>query len=250
MNRARALLWPAVFAGLTVALLVGLGFWQLRRLGEKEALIARIETRATAAPAEAPPRAEWRSLAPNDYDFRHVQVSGRYLPARDALIYAPPPEGFGPEPGYLVLTPFELTRGGVVLVDRGFLAGSRATAAARQKAPDAETTITGLMRAPQTRNLFTPADEPSRSVWYTRDPAAIASTLGLADAAPFSVSLDAPPLGAPAPDGVPRPVAGAPSLVNNHLSYAFTWFSLAAALVVIFALYARNALGAPQSPPD
>lgn len=250
MNRARALLWPAVFAGLIFALLVSLGSWQLRRLGEKEALIARIETRATAAPTETPPRPQWPTLAPDDYDFRHVRVSGRFLPARDALIYAPPPEGFGPEPGYLVLTPFELTLGGVVLVDRGFLAGSAATATARPKAPDAETTITGLMRAPQSRNLFTPADEPSRGVWYTRDPAAIASTFGLSDAAPFSVTLDAPSPGAPPSDGVPRPVSGAPTLVNNHLSYAFTWFSLAAALVVIFALYARNALGAPQPPAD
>jgi surfeit locus 1 family protein len=29
---------------------------------------------------------------------------------------------------------------------------------------------------------------------------------------------------------------------NNHLSYAITWFSLAIALLAIFALYLRKAL--------
>ena len=37
---------------------------EVRRLGEKEALIARVETRAHVAPTDLPPRAKWAALAP------------------------------------------------------------------------------------------------------------------------------------------------------------------------------------------
>ncbi len=234
----RALLWPAAATSVMFALLVSLGFWQLRRLGEKEALIARIETRASAPLQDLPPRGQWAALRAEDYDFTHARARGRFLANGDALIFAPPPEGANREPGYLVLTPFTLADGGVILVDRGFLPNSKAMDAALRAPPAGETTLVGLMRAPQSRNAFTPADEPARGLFYTRDPAAIARALGLTEAAPFALALEAP-IGSG--EG-PRPLRGAPDIVNNHLSYAFTWFSLALGLVVVFALYARGAL--------
>jgi len=235
---ARALLWPAVAATLAFALLVTLGSWQLRRLGEKEALIARVEARLDAVPQAPPPQGDWAALKPTDYDFLHVEASGAYEAGHDALIYSKPPEGLGREPGYLVLTPFRLTSGGVVLIERGFIPASKAADLAALAPPSGDMRILGHLHAPQTRNMFTPADEPARLIWYTRDPAAMAAKLGLAAVAPFTLALD-PQAGA---TGWPRPVPGAPEIVNNHLSYAFTWFSLAAALVVIFALYARGRL--------
>jgi surfeit locus 1 family protein len=239
MSRAaRALLWQAVATALAFALLVSLGAWQVRRLGEKEALIARVETRAHAAPTDFPPSARWATLPPADYEFTHVRASGRYLDSGDALIFMKPPDGFGTAPGYMVVTPFALAAGGVILVERGFVPASKAQDVAARAAPKAEVEISGLMRAPQMRNMFTPADAPEKRIWFTRDPAAIAATLGLADAAPFTLALDAP--SSAGPGGFPRLVTAAPEFVNNHLSYAFTWFSLAAALLVVFGLYARG----------
>lgn len=235
---ARALLWPAVAAAAAFALLIGLGVWQLRRLDEKEALIARIEQRASEPAQALPPQDQWAALRPEHYDFKRVRATGRFIAGRDALIFAPPPEGASREPGFLTLTPFALAEGGVALVDRGFLPGSQSSDATQRGAPSGELTFEALMRAPQGRNFFTPADEPAKGVFYTRDPAAIAAALGQT-AAPFTLSLIAPL----AKDG-PRPIPqGAPSIVNNHLSYAITWFGLALALLVIFALYARGALG-------
>ena len=234
---ARALLVPGVATALAFALLVTLGVWQVRRLGEKEALIARVEARLDAPPQASPLRAEWLGLAPADYDFRHVRVSGHYLAGPEARLYTRPPEGFGREPGYIVLTPFELSDGGVALVERGFVPESKK--AAYGAPPSGDVTLIGHLHAPQSRNLFTPADTPAQHIWYTRDPAAIAATLGYAAAAPFSL--------APDPDenvdpSQPRPAPSAPQIVNNHLSYAFTWFSLAGVLLVVFALFARGRL--------
>ena len=229
---------------LLFALLVSLGFWQVRRLGEKEALIARVEQRATQAPQPIPQRERWAAIRPEDYDFTHVHATGRFIGGRDELIFAAPPEGASREPGYALATPFALTDGGVVLVDRGFLPASKANDVALRAAPSGEATLVGLLRAPERRNPFTPADEPDKGVFFARDPAAIAAALGLADAAPFALVVDAAP--APASDW-PRPLGGVPTIVNNHFSYAVTWFSLSLALLVIFALYARGVLARADS---
>ncbi len=236
--RARALLWPGVATAVLFALLMSLGVWQVRRLGEKEALIARVESRAHAAPMEAPSRDRWPALVPADYDFSHVNARGHYVAGRDALIFMKPPEGFGLEPGYLVVTPFALADGGQILVERGFVPLSSMKDIAGRAPPTGETEITGLMRAPQSRNMFTPGDTPQLGIWYTREPASIAATLGLADAAPFTIALEAP--ASPGPNGYPRLVPVAPDFPNNHFTYALTWFSLAAALVVVFGIFARG----------
>ncbi|PPD44444.1 MAG: surfeit locus 1 family protein [Methylocystis sp.] len=236
---ARALLWPAIATLLGVALLVSLGSWQLRRLGEKEALIARIESRVHVPPQDFPPPGDWR--APADFDFAHVRARGRYVEGRDALIFMKAPDGFGPEPGYMVVTPFALLSGNTILVERGFIPASKADDLAGRAPPSGELTITGLMRAPQSRNMFTPSDDPARFIWYTRDPAAISAALGVASAAPFfTIALQSPQ--SAVPNGFPRLVSATPEIVNNHLSYAFTWFSLALALLVVFAVFARGRL--------
>ncbi|PPD25101.1 MAG: surfeit locus 1 family protein [Methylocystis sp.] len=235
----RALLGPAVATTLLFALLVSLGFWQVRRLGEKEALIARVEQRSTQSPQPMPPPDRWASLRAEDYDFMHVRAAGRFIDGRDALVFAAPPEGASREPGYWLVTPFALTGGGLLLVDRGFLPASKAGDAAVRAASPGEVTLVGLLRAPERRNPFTPADQPEKGVFYARDPAAIAGALGLADAAPFALVLDAVP--AAGPDW-PRPVGGVPTIVNNHFSYAVTWFSLSLALLVVFGIYARGVL--------
>jgi surfeit locus 1 family protein len=242
---ARALLWPAISTGLLFALLVSLGFWQVRRLGEKEALIARVEQRATQDPQPIPPPERWATLRAEDYDFMHVRATGRFVGGGDALIFTAPPEGVSQEPGYLLAAPFELTGGGVVLVDRGFLPASKIDDAALRAAPSGAATLVGVLRAPERRNPFTPADEPEKGVFFARDPAAIAAALKLNDAAPFALVLDAAP--ATASDW-PRPVGGVPTIANNHFSYAVTWFGLSFALLVIFALYARGVLARAEAP--
>ncbi|MBI1868694.1 MAG: SURF1 family protein [Methylocystis sp.] len=240
--RLRALGWPALCTAAAAVLLVSLGAWQLRRLSWKEALIARLETRARAEPGALPPRSQWPGLRADDYEYRHVRAAGRFDLDREALIFSKPPAGGGPEPGYLVLTPFVLDDGGVVLVDRGFLPSSKTGTDLRRREPAGAVTIAGLLRAPQARNAFTPADAPEKGVWYTSDPLKIAASLQIADAAPFSIDLDAPAAPTRGADGLPRPSPVDAEISNNHLAYAVTWFGLAVAVAGVFAVYAYGAL--------
>lgn len=240
MRAARGLIIPALTTAAFFALFVSLGVWQLNRLQEKEALIARIEARAKAAPEDLPARTEWSALKPEAYDFRRVRARGRYLDGRPALMFAHTPEGFGQEPGYVVTTPFALSDGGVVLVERGFIPASKAKDAAALTPPDGESTIAGVLRAPQSRNSFTPKDDPAKGIFFTRDTAAIGAWRELADVAPFTLVLE----GAPPAGGWPRPVPAAPHVTNNHMSYALTWFALAAAVVIVFIFYSRGVVRA------
>ena len=224
-------------AALTVfAILVSLGLWQVERLQWKEALIARIEARIHGEPGPLPAGSTWASLKPLDYDYARVRVTGRLDPALEALIF----RGSGKvgqgssQPGYWIMAPLLLADGTSLLVNRGFVPLANKEPASR---PDPqrgqEVTITGLLRAPEDRNLFTPTDNAAKAEWYTRDPLAIGAALGLPNPAPFSLDEDAH---AAAP-GLPAGGATVFDIPNNHLSYAGTWFGLAGTLAGVFGYF-------------
>jgi surfeit locus 1 family protein len=228
------LIAAGIVAAAAFAVLVSLGIWQMQRLTWKEGLIAQIEARSHAAPVPLPPRSGWASLDPETYEYRRVTATGTFEHDREVQVFrASGPNAGLSQPGYLVITPLRLADGAHVLVTRGFVPESNRDPATRSAGQiGGEVTIVGLMRAPETRNAFTPADDPGRNAWFTRDPALIARHLGLADAAPFSIDADATPV----PGGLPRGGATVVSIKNDHLSYALTWFGLAATLVVVFGL--------------
>lgn len=232
----RASLGFALAALAAVAVPLSLGAWQLRRAEWKEALIARITARAHEEPSALPAPQGFAQLSPEDYEYRRVRAVGRFDLGREALVFSQPPPGASPEPGYHVLTPFHPAAGGVILVDRGFIALSKAASEARRHEPSGEVAITGLLRAPERRNLFTPHDNPERGAWFTRDPVKIAAFFHIADAAPLWLQVE--PGGVAASD-MPRPDAAELDLPNNHLSYALTWFILAFALAAGCLFYAR-----------
>jgi surfeit locus 1 family protein len=216
-----------------VAILVSLGVWQMQRLSWKEGLLAEIDSRIHAAPQPLPAAALWPSLEPEDYEYRHVSVTGTFEHQNEALVF----QGVSgladaPGPGYLVLTPLRLDDGSHVIVNRGFVPAEDKDPASRAAGEIAgPTTITGLMRSPEERNLFTPADDPQKNLYFTRDPALIAAHFALAGPAPFTIDADQ----APVPGGLPHGGTTIVDIPNDHFEYALTWFGLAAALVGVYA---------------
>lgn len=219
-----------------LSLLVGLGVWQLQRLSWKNALVATIAARTTAPPVPMPPEAAWASLRADDYAYRHVTLSGTFENDKEARVFRPledPRSGPYSGLGDLILTPVRLDDGSVVIVNRGFVPDTRVDPATRAAGQiTGPVTITGLMREPETRNAFTPADQPDQHLWFTRDPQSVASALGLDRVAPFSIDADASAV----PGGLPQGGETVLSIPNNHLSYALTWFGLAAGLAAVYAV--------------
>ncbi len=243
-KRARSLVAPALASLIGVALLAGLGVWQLRRLAWKEALIAAVESRVHAGAVDLPGEADWPRLEAADYEYRHVRLAGVYDASRQARVFRAlaSPRGRYGGPGYLVMTPLRLASGAVVLVNRGFVPADRKDQAASIGAGARETLVTGLMRASEERTWFTPADDPASGQWFTRDVPAIARAMDLSRCAPFSIDADASADPADLPEGGETILA----FPNNHFSYAMTWFGMALALAGVFGAYAFAQLSAGE----
>ena len=228
-------------AGLVI--LIGLGVWQLDRKVWKENLITTLNTRLGRAPEDLPPRASWAQLREDKEEFRRVVFPAEFLDGEEALVYTagsplrPDVKG----PGYWVFAPARLAGGSIILVNRGFVPADRKDPGTRTEgAPHGVIDIVGVLRWPETRNSFTPADDPKNNVWFLRDSNSIAKSKTWATAAPFYIDQEGPvPAGA-----LPKPGKLEVRLPDNHLQYAITWFGLALALAGVFIVWlARRLVG-------
>ena len=242
-RRQRGLTAATIFTVLGVAILFGLGNWQLERMVWKEALIETTTARLAAAPENLPPPAQWSNLDRDQYEFRRVMFPAELLNGKDAFVYTSG-SAFRPDvsgPGYWVFTPARLPGGSMIVVNRGFVPLDRKDAGSRpQGALTGLVDFTGVMRWPEARRPFTPDDEPQNNVWHRRDPRAIAAAKDWGAVAPFYVEQERPQ----SPGGLPQAGQLAVKLPNNHLQYAITWFGLAAALAGVYLawLIARQRL--------
>jgi surfeit locus 1 family protein len=234
----RRLLAPGIATLTALAILVGLGLWQLERKAWKESLIARIDARTHGAPGEIVPEARWAEWRAEEDEFRRVRLTGTFLHDREVAVHGLLSGQRGsPVQGYYLFTPLRLASGAFVLVNRGFVPTELRDPARRgETAPSGEVVLTGLVRAPETRGLFMPENEPGADRWFTRDVAAMAGARGLERAAPFWIDLDPVSNGT----GWPRPGQTRLAIPNNHLGYAVTWFGLALALAAVFGAWARR----------
>lgn len=208
---------------IALAILIGLGDWQLQRLTWKQALLSEI-----AALQSAPSRPINAVLVPGaKIDFARVTVACPGLTSAPYLSLYAVVEG---QAGVRLISACSLTASayGSVLVDRGFIADNqigRPTVAESNKI----SLVTGILRQPDKANFVTPP--PQSGQWYARDIAGMAKALRAPQPAPlflFAETSTNPDLAAL------RPIAVPPEISNNHLEYALTWFGLAAALASVY----------------
>lgn len=237
LKTSRSLLLPGLAALIALAILIGLGTWQLQRKAWKEDLLRQIETRAYGERGTLLPESDWATWRADRDEFRKVQVTGTFMHALEAPVYglAPGTRQGAPLQGYYIVTPLKLPSGAIVMINRGFVPTELKDPATRPQAQAmGEVTVTGLVRAPEARNAFTPKDEPNRNLWFARDPQAIAEARKLERVAPFLIDADA----TPNPGGWPRGGQTQLTLPNNHLQYAATWFGIALTLIGVFTAFA------------
>jgi surfeit locus 1 family protein len=240
-HKSRSLILPGLAALVALAILIGLGTWQLQRRAWKEDLIAQIAARAYGEPGAIVPETDWAAWRADQDEFRKVRVTGTFLHQFEAPVYglASGERQGAPLQGYYLITPLKLATGAIVMVNRGFVPTDLRDPARRPESlPSGEVTITGLVRAPEARNSFTPDDDPARNQWFARDPQAIAAAHNLERVAPFLIDAD----GSPNPGGWPRGGQTPLTLPNNHLQYAVTWFGIALTLIGVFAAFAWRRL--------
>ncbi|SEP65930.1 surfeit locus 1 family protein [Faunimonas pinastri] len=231
--RLRGLVLPAILTLLVAGVLVGLGNWQLRRLAWKEGLIAAANERPHMAVAVLPAPAEWPGLSVDPLTYRPFRMTGHFLFDREVPVFTslPDPKGHFGGPGYWVVTPFALSGGGTVLVNRGFVPQEKRDASQRSEEPAGEVTVTGLLRPDDSHGFFTPAHKPGE-MFFTREIAPIAEAQKLTGpTAPFTIDLVASETPA---SGLPQAGETRMLFANSHLQYALTWYGLAIGLIAVF----------------
>lgn len=239
----RALRWPDWLFTATMLVLAGtcifLGHWQMERLAEKETLIAAVDTRLDADPVPVPPAADWAGLDLDQWNFQPVTLTGTFRTAQTLTVFTSLADPRGPlsGPGYWVMTPFELTEGGTVFINRGFVPDTYQEAAVMGNLPgltDEQTMMTGLLRPGEPAGFMVPEPNMSARIEWVRDPVRMAAMVdpALQPIAPFYVDMQAGPAGE-----LPQAGETKVSFTNNHLGYALTWYGFAIVAVVMLGFW-------------
>jgi surfeit locus 1 family protein len=241
--RHAGLVWPTLLALAGLAVLIGLGTWQLERKAWKEGLLAKIAARVGADPV--PIGATTQTLEPgDDFEYLHVAARGRFLHAKERYLYAPAPSGLA----WHVYTPLEMGPGLVVWINRGQVPDANKAPASRAAGLlEGATEVRGVVRHIPMPTLFTPANDVAGNVWYWPDIDAMTASAfpdGSVKAMGLFVEADARP---EPPGGLPRGGVTRLTLPNRHLEYALTWYGLALTLVGVYLAFAASRLRPPAA---
>jgi surfeit locus 1 family protein len=220
--------WGIAVTALLLTAFVSLGYWQIDRYREKQAMVESF-----AAGSESPVELAAQDVAALPR-YQHVRVRGAYDPARQVLLDNMP-SATG-RPGYRVLTPLRRPGSDVLLmVDRGWVP----LGATRDDLPDVSV-------RPDEREVSGKLDELPAPGLRLGDAAAPGSTswprvLNFPTRPELEAVLAAPVeprvllLDAGAADGFEREWRPAMRFgPERHLGYAIQWFALALTLTVIF----------------
>jgi surfeit locus 1 family protein len=211
------LILPLIFGLLGAAVLVGLGVWQMQRLDWKEAILADIDARITAAPVALP-------AAPDAQADRYLPVTltGQLQDPAIRVLVSQKQVGAG----YRIIRPVQLGERRI-MVDLGFLPIQSPT----PTAPADPVTVTGNLHWPDEIDSYTPAPDLGADIWFARDLPLMADHLG---AEPILIVARATSLPDSPLTPLPLDTSGIP---NDHLGYAVTWFGLAIVWVVMTGFF-------------
>ncbi len=219
----RRLLVPAAVTAILLAILIGLGVWQLQRRTWKLGILHAIDAAEAAPPIPLPadPR-----------QFTKVRAVGTLDPSLQAFYGADVRDlPGGSQLGAQLIEPLMRPGQDPILVVLGWVPDAHPVAVTG-------TAVDGYVRVPDHPGTFSATDNPAQRRFYTLDPAPIGRALGLDHVAPFTLVA----LGADTPGVIPQPATALPRPPNDHLNYALTWFGLGLSLLVVFASYCRKVL--------
>jgi cytochrome oxidase assembly protein ShyY1 len=213
-----------------VATMLAAGFWQLRRLGDKQDHNALLEARAEvpAQPVEdvIPRTADLDSDEVGAVLYRAVEAEGTYAADETVVVENRTNDG---RPGGWVLTPLQLGDGVAVVVNRGFVGLTVDGTIEAPAPPEGTVRIRGLVLASQERGSFGAADreDVELDVLARVDLERLGAQVD-DDLLPAYVQLSASDPPEPTPEDPEQPrleVLDPPDESEGpHLGYAVQWF--------------------------
>lgn len=217
--------WATLLTVAGVLLTTILGFWQLARANEKQALQSRIDAYAQGAPLAI----GRDGVRPADVLLHPVEARGRFEPRHvvylDNRVYQK-------QAGYYVLMPLKIANTEkYVLVNRGWIGtGGERQRAPVVKTPDSDLVIRGMATPFSERFLELSSKIAEGNVWQNMVLERYLQATRL-DVQPIIIqqtsALD---------DGLVRDWPPVDLKRNTHLAYAVQWFALAAAIFIYYVV--------------
>lgn len=231
MSARRRPFWlPTVAALAVIALTTSAGIWQTNRAQAKRALQAHYDAQEKSAPVVLP----GSQIDAEAFRYRRVRVTGQFDPAQEILLDNRVLNG---KPGYQVVTPLKIDQADrYVLIDRGWVArGADRTLLPEIRTPLGVIVIEGIAAPPSTKYLELSTQTVEGRVWQNLDMQRMTGLLRYPLQPIVITQLNENG------DGLlrhwERPDVG----IDKHLGYAFQWFALAVATIVIYGvLYAKR----------
>ena len=227
-GRFRPTLIPSAIVAILLPVFLYLGYWQLQRAEEKRELQAEYDTRATGAVVRVEPRQQ----RAEQLQFYRIIAQGYYETEYQILIDNRVHQG---RVGYHVITPLKLRDGNVrLLVNRGWVPLGED----RDHPPVADTPrglqeITGVAMVPSEKIFMLAKPEPLdrgwQLVWQHMDIERYAAAVPF-PVQPVVMLLDPEHQAS----GFTRDWSRLDTGIAVHQGYAFQWFMLAGALIVIY----------------
>ena len=223
-----------VLGATTIAASMALGFWQVRRGAEKEALQRRVDEAMQSVPV-VPSSLQWAQ--PSTLVGRHVQFTGRWIPDRVVYLDNRPMAG---RAGLYVLMALRITgpSPSTVVVNRGWIPrdASERTRIAAYRTPSDAVTITGIALSDEPR-LLEIGSSPARALSGLWQNFAFDDFQRLSGEPVVAVIVRQDRGPSADGDGLDRdwPDRGGTlqAQIDRHHGYAFQWFALAATLLVL-----------------
>ena len=212
-------------------LLVSLGFWQLERAQQKRAIqqayLERVELEAVQISAAR--------LDPTVQEFRRAEVHGVYEPEYQVLLDNRVYQG---KAGYHVITPFRIdgatTR---ILINRGWIPwGVDRQRLPKINTPNGNMLLRGRLRRPPERYFSLENEAASTNFQILWQNLNLSRYQKLVDFPVQPLVLELDPNETENGDFVRQWPTFQDGWVERHRGYAFQWFALATALVLIYVI--------------
>ena len=216
-------LWSTVIAVVVIAVMVQLGNWQLSRAREKESRQEKLEA-LSRQPAVSLPS---EPIKLEDFQYRKTEVHGTYLPKDTVYLDNKIYRGAA---GYHIITPLRIgTSSMYVLVNRGWVAAERdRSKLPNVPIPSGPVNVSGIATTATQKTLELSKEMVSGQVWENLDLERFRDMTGL-QLQPVMILQQND-----VNDGLVREWARPDLGIGKNLGYAFQWFAMASAVLIIY----------------
>lgn len=185
----------------------------------KQDLINQIDIGLKSTPVQYSPNIK--------KNYQRVTVIGKYIFDNQIYLYSLNEKG---EPGFDVITPFETSNKENVLINRGWIKKELKNEIPKDSD---RINITGILRAANKKNFFTPENDLKRNIWFYINLNDIEYITGK-KYNKYIIYLENKKI------SIPKPKKITIDLPNNHLKYAITWYSISVSILFYYLYFRRK----------